>query len=192
MLTQSPNHALSIPKGWPRRVRSAVIHTIALAQTSLTHARSVTANSASVRIRLKEENDRLRQEIQRFGAVGKYGSIAIIERFMRTLKQEGMRRILVSFRRAAFHCDLALFVTWYNAVRPHSSLGARTPDEVYFGKRPACREPRFEPRTRWPRRSPCATPHALIRGQPGVALELVVAYKARRMHLPLVTLKRVA
>ena len=31
----------------------------------------------------------------RFGAVGQYGSIAVIERFIRTLKDEGLRRILV-------------------------------------------------------------------------------------------------
>jgi transposase InsO family protein len=28
----------------------------------------------------------------RFGAVGRYGSIAVIERFVRTLKSEGLRR----------------------------------------------------------------------------------------------------
>src|SRR5436309_1391840 len=51
--------AIALPKGWLRRVRSAVIHSISLAQTSLTHARSVAANSINVRIRLKEENERL-------------------------------------------------------------------------------------------------------------------------------------
>jgi transposase InsO family protein len=34
----------------------------------------------------------------RFGAVGERGSIAVIERFFRTLKEEGTRRILVPFR----------------------------------------------------------------------------------------------
>ena len=34
----------------------------------------------------------------RFGAVGQYGSIAVIERFIRTLKDEGLRRILVPLR----------------------------------------------------------------------------------------------
>ena len=54
---------LPLPKAWPRRVRSAVIHTISLAQAALTHARSVAANSVNARIRLKEEIERLRQEI---------------------------------------------------------------------------------------------------------------------------------
>src|SRR5206468_5787202 len=52
-----------LPPHWPRRVRSAVVHTISLAQTSLTQARSVAANSLNARIRLQEEINRLRQEI---------------------------------------------------------------------------------------------------------------------------------
>ena len=51
------------PKGWPRRVRSTVIHTISLAHISLTHARSVAADSINARIRLKVESERLRTEI---------------------------------------------------------------------------------------------------------------------------------
>ncbi len=54
---------ISLPKGWPRSIRSAVIHTISLAQFSLTHTRSWAANSWNARIRLKQENDRLRQEV---------------------------------------------------------------------------------------------------------------------------------
>ena len=50
----------------------------------------------------------------------------------------------------------APYVDWYNADRPHSWLAGRAPDEIYHGSFPACRRPRFEPRTRWPRRSPCA------------------------------------
>ena len=55
--------AIPLPKRWPRRVRSSVIHTIALAHTSLTQARSFTANSLNASIRLKTENERLRNEI---------------------------------------------------------------------------------------------------------------------------------
>jgi transposase InsO family protein len=32
---------------------------------------------------------------QRFGAVGKYGSIAVVERFLRSMKNECTRRLLV-------------------------------------------------------------------------------------------------
>jgi transposase InsO family protein len=44
-----------------------------------------------------------------YGAVGKHGSIAIIERFFRTLKNEGTRRILVSFRRRSLRRKIGLF-----------------------------------------------------------------------------------
>ena len=36
---------IPLPKGWPRTVRSAVIHAISLAQFSLTHTRSWAANT---------------------------------------------------------------------------------------------------------------------------------------------------
>ncbi len=47
---------LPLPKGWPNRIRSAVIHAVSLANFSLTFARSVAANSINARIRLKAEN----------------------------------------------------------------------------------------------------------------------------------------
>ena len=54
------------------------------------------------------------------------------------------------------------------------------------------RSPRFEPRTAWPRHSPCAGPHALIRGLPGMTVELAVSFRDGRQHLPVVTLNRAA
>ena len=54
---------IPLPKGWPRIIRSAVIHAISLAQFSLTHTRSWAANNWNARIRLKAEKDRLRQEV---------------------------------------------------------------------------------------------------------------------------------
>lgn len=53
----------ALPKDWPRRVRSAVVTVISIAHLSLTAARCVTANSINARIRLKEKNDRLRQDV---------------------------------------------------------------------------------------------------------------------------------
>jgi len=99
---------------------------------------------------------------------------------------------IVPLAAAAFGRELDHYVAWYNAERPHSRFGARTPDEMYVGSFPACRRPRFEPRTRWPRRSPCASPHAIVRGHPGAVVELHVTYHAGRKHLPVVSLKRVA
>jgi transposase InsO family protein len=130
---------------------------------------------------------------QRFGAIGKYGSLAVIERAIRTFKTECTRRLtIVPYRLTAIQKELALFVSWYNAHRPHSRFVAATPDEIYYRRRPAGRAPRFEPRSRWPRRSPCASPQALIRGQPGVRFALEVRYLAGRRHLPVVTVKRAA
>ena len=130
---------------------------------------------------------------QRFGAIGKYGSLAVIERFIRSLKNECTRLLpIVPLARAAFGREIDEYVAWFNIERPHSRFGARTPDEIYFGEFPACRRPRFEPRTRWPRRSPCAGPHALVRGRPGVVVELIVEHRAGRKNLPIVSLKRVA
>jgi len=56
---------IPLPKGWPRRVRAAVVHTISLAQTSMTMAHGWAANSYNARLRLKAENDQLRQEVSR-------------------------------------------------------------------------------------------------------------------------------
>jgi putative transposase len=130
---------------------------------------------------------------QRFGAIGKYGSIAVIERFIKSLKNECTRLLpIVPLARAAFGGELENYIAWYNAERPHSRFGARTPDEIYFGRFAASRLPRFETRARWPRRSPCAAPHALVRGRPGAVIELVVEHRGGRRHLPVVRLRRVA
>jgi putative transposase len=130
---------------------------------------------------------------QRFGAIGKYGSLAVIERFIRSMKNECTQCLaIVPLARAAFVREIDEYVAWFNAERPHSRFGARTPDEIYFGGFPACRRPRFETRARWPRRSPCAQPHALVRGRPGTVVELSVQQCAGRKHLPIVSLKRVA
>jgi len=129
---------------------------------------------------------------QRFGAVGKYGSVAVIERFIRTMKDECTRRVLVPYQRDAIRRELLLFIAWYNGDRPHTRLEVRTPDEIYFDRPPACLAPRFEPRRRWPRGSPCARPHAEIDGRSGERLELAVSYRSGRKHLPVVTLRRAA
>jgi putative transposase len=128
----------------------------------------------------------------RFGAVGKHGSIAIVERFIRTMKQEGTRRMFVSYCHKKFHSDLKLLLDWYNEHRPHTSLQGRTPNETYHRRRPANQSPRFETRVQWPRPAPCATPRTLVKGQPGVELVLDVQSHAGQKHLPVVTLRRAA
>jgi putative transposase len=128
----------------------------------------------------------------RFGAAGKHGSIAVVERFIRTMKDEGTRRAMVPQRRTTFRTELKHFVSWYNTHRPHTTLDGKTPDEVYFSLRPANRQPRIEPRKRWPRVAPCAAPSTLIAGQPGDRFTLNVEFLGGARHLPVVSLRRAA
>lgn len=55
---------LPLPHGWPRRVRSAVVHAVSLAHASLTVTHGWAANNWNARVRLQAENDHLRQEIR--------------------------------------------------------------------------------------------------------------------------------
>jgi putative transposase len=128
----------------------------------------------------------------RYGAVGKHGSIAVVERAIKTIKGDCTRRILVPTRQEAFRRELLLFVDWYNEHRPHTTLEGRTPNEVYFRQCAANRKPRVEPRPRWPRPSPCAQPQTLVAGQPGDRFELKIGLYQGRQHLPVVTLRRAA
>jgi hypothetical protein len=122
---------------------------------------------------------------QRYGAIGKYGSIAVVERVNRTLKHEGFCRSLLPFGKAAMLRELELWCCWYNEQRPHASLAGATPAEVLEGRLPACGEVRFESRERGGGR-------ALLRARPGVTLVLNVRYIEGRPHLPVVSLRQAA
>ena len=128
----------------------------------------------------------------RFGAVGQYGSIAVIERFIRTLKDEGLRRTLVPLTLGKMRAEANAIITWYNTCRPHTALGGRTPDERHRRVASACRRPRWEPRELWPNDSSCASPQVKVRGKPGVNLQLAVDFHQGRKHLPVVVLMRAA
>jgi hypothetical protein len=128
----------------------------------------------------------------RFGAVGQHGSIAIVERFILTLKNECTRIILVSLRCKAFRRELRLFTDGYMEDRPQSGLHGNTPNEVYYGIPPANQRPRVEPRARWPRRAPCPSPHAPIADKCGTLLRFDMHYRSGRKRLPVVTLRRAA
>jgi putative transposase len=127
---------------------------------------------------------------QRLGAVGKHGSIAIVERFIRSMKSESTRRILVPFRLAAMRSDLGGYATWFNEHRPHEALGGRTPLEAHRGFSPANLAPRWEPRDRWPPKAKCAAPSAPVNGAPGARLTMNVSRFGGRAHLPIVSLRR--
>ena len=128
----------------------------------------------------------------RFGAIGKHGSIAVVERFILTLKNECTRRITVPLRRENMRRELTLHFDWYNEHRPHEFLIGRTPNEVYHDRPAANEEPRIEVRPLWPPNASCATPAAAIDGEPGLKVKLVVSYHAGRKHLPIIQLKRIA
>ena len=127
----------------------------------------------------------------RFGAIGEHGSIAVLERAIRTLK-DALRRNLIPTRRETMRRETGLLVSWYNEHRPHSALGGKTPNEVYFQRSSANRRPRIEPRPQWPRGSPCAAPITLVAGKPGARFEIEVERLDGHVQLPIVRLRRAA
>jgi len=73
----------------------------------------------------------------RYGAIGRAGSIAIIERFFRTLKSIARLRAKPPLLRADLERRLTLALDYYVWLRPHQGLAGATPVEVYLGHRPA-------------------------------------------------------
>lgn len=51
----------------------------------------------------------------RYGAVGRHGSIALVERLIRTLKESLRQWAIIPLKRAAFRRELTHLVEWYNA-----------------------------------------------------------------------------
>jgi transposase InsO family protein len=117
-----------------------------------------------------------------FGFLGQPHSIPITERFIRSMKQECFRRIVLPVTRRGVLKELGHYQTWYNEHRPHRHLDGRTPLEISTGR--LKRRPRIETRPRWPHR----------RGSRGVTgkLALDVSYVGGRKHLPVIELRRVA
>lgn len=108
----------------------------------------------------------------RYGAVGKHGSIAVIERFIRSMKDECTRQILVPLNFGDFRKELALYVVWYNFFRPHQALDGNTPTDVYDAN------------------DPPATPKIPNSHLPEMRLH--VSFLEGRMHLPVVKLNKAA
>ena len=71
---------------------------------------------------------------QRFGAVGKHGSIAVTERVILTLKYEWLNRVPVI--RGLDHLDQLLrdFTVYYNEYRGHATLGGALPSVIHRGE----------------------------------------------------------
>ena len=60
-MPESPR--ISLPKLWPTRVKSAMLHVISLAQFSMAYSRGWAADSVTPRLRLKARVDQLEQEV---------------------------------------------------------------------------------------------------------------------------------
>jgi transposase InsO family protein len=74
---------------------------------------------------------------QRFGAVGKKGSIALIERLWRTLKDTLGLRLIGPLVAEDLMVKVEIGLLHYAHFRPHQALGGATPAEVYFGRTPS-------------------------------------------------------
>ncbi|HVT43622.1 MAG TPA: DDE-type integrase/transposase/recombinase [Thermoanaerobaculia bacterium] len=82
----------------------------------------------------------------RFGAIGRSGSIAIIERLWRTLKEMLDLGFLppLSLRHLEEKIERGLF--YYATLHPHQGLGGATPAEIYFRLTPATEQAISPPR----------------------------------------------
>ena len=54
---------IPLPKSWTWHVRAAMLHVVALAQYATAYTRGWASSSLTERVRLRAENDRLRQEL---------------------------------------------------------------------------------------------------------------------------------
>src|SRR5450830_1563123 len=74
---------------------------------------------------------------QRFGAIGKKGSIALIERLWRTLKDTLGLRLMGPLVAEDLMAKIEMGLVHYSYFRPHQALGGATPAEIYFGRTPS-------------------------------------------------------
>ena len=77
----------------------------------------------------------------REGAVGQHGSIAVTERFIKSVKDEALRIILMPLQLDKIRREVELYFEWYNNHRPHQSRGSMTPNEVH-SRAPTLKRPR--------------------------------------------------
>ncbi len=119
----------------------------------------------------------------RYCAVGQSASIAIVERFIRSMKQECTRCLLVPTSLFVIRSELRSYAIWYNSYRPHATLGGDTPHEACLQR--ATRRRRLEPRDRRIRGT-------RRRRTAGDKFALSVSYVEGRRHLPVIELHRAA
>ena len=108
----------------------------------------------------------------------------MIERFIKSLKDEWLRRLIIPLRLEAMRKELSVYTFWFNEHRPHQALHGCTPREINEDVVPLSQAQGFD------LRPACTT------GQDGAAsslrLTLVVTYHEGRRHLPIIELTRAA
>ncbi len=112
---------------------------------------------------------------QRFGAIGKSGSIALVERTFRSLKELLRRLARKPSTLEEAERWVGLNLLHYAYCRPHRGLGGATPAEVHFGLNPAHLSSLPPPRGR--------------RGEHAGAAPFEVAYLDEDQRLPLLLRK---
>jgi hypothetical protein len=63
MQANSIDQRIPLPRHWPRRVRSAVVHVVSMSNVAFTVSRTHAENQFNARIRVQAENDRLWREV---------------------------------------------------------------------------------------------------------------------------------
>ena len=109
----------------------------------------------------------------RYGAVGKFGSISVIERFIKSLKTECTRKILIPLNMDEMRKELSHYINWYNQFRPHEFLDGRVPMDVYIQKRKRIG-------------------YYKVKGSDTDKLKLLVSYFENQKHLPIINLRKIA
>jgi transposase InsO family protein len=71
----------------------------------------------------------------RYGAIGRTGSIALIERLFRTVKTTARLRWRPPLLKSDLERRLAVAFRYYLWLRPHQGLAGATPGEVYLGRK---------------------------------------------------------
>jgi len=111
----------------------------------------------------------------RYGAVGKHGSIVIIERFFRSIKQQWLRTIMIPLQLSDMRNSITTYIRWYNHYRPHQGLNGAIPIDLYSPDKSKKAPKQYDPR-----------------GRPDMKLKLIVTYFEGHKQLPIVELKQVA
>ena len=93
----------------------------------------------------------------RLGAIGKVGSIALIERLWKTLKDTLSLRSFKPLFQQDLERRLFLGLFYYAYLRPHQALAGATPAEIFFGLPSAHLQAVAPPRAR-PREGPSSVP----------------------------------